>query len=328
MRTSLVSALAVVLLSLSLFVPASVSAAELVSDYPKRPIRLIVGYPPGSASDFAARVTGHALGGLIGQIVVVDNRAGANAVIGTEMAARAPADGYTLVMLAVAQVVHAAYGTKLPYDLLRDFVPVSQATQQPYLVVVPLSLPVRSIDELIAYAKASPGQVNYASNGVGGAGQLASEFFSAAAGIRMFHVPYKGPTPALADVIAGQVQVMFASITSSLTLTRAGKLRALAVTTRKRAGTLPEVPAIAETIPGFEVIGWYGVMAPGKTPAAIVDKVAAAIAQGVRNTETRARVASDGSEAVGSSPKEFDRLLRSELTRYAKVIKDAGLHSE
>ena len=298
------------------------------ADYPSKPIRMLVGFSAGGGSDFAARIVVPKLTELLGQPIVVDNRTGANGAIAAELTARAPADGYTVMMLAVAQLIGAAHGTKLPYDLLRDFVGVSQATQQPYLVVATLSLPVRSIDELIALAKAKPGQLNYASTGVGGSNHLAAELFSAAAGIRMTHVPYKGPPPALADTVAGQTQLMFSSIQTGLPLARGGKLRSLAVTSAKRSGAAPDIPALAETLPGFEAIGWYGVVAPRGTPKLAVERLAAAIAQGMQTPEVRARAATDGSEAVGSTPAEFDRFMRSEFARFAKVIKDAGIRSE
>jgi tripartite-type tricarboxylate transporter receptor subunit TctC len=304
------------------------AAQKDVSAYPDKSIRMIVGFSAGGGSDFAARIVGQKIGELLGQQVVIDNRTGANGAIAAEMAARAPADGYTLMMLAIAQAIGFAHGTKLPYDLLRDFIPVSQITQQPYLVVTTLSLPVRTTAELIALAKSKPGQLNYASTGVGGSNHLATEIFNAAAGIRMLHVPYKGPPPALADVIGGQVQVMFSSIVTGLPLARGGKLRPIAVTSLKRAQASPDVPAIAETISGFEAIGWYGVMAPRGTPAPIIDKLAAAIAKGMQSPDVKARVASDASEAIGSSPQEFDRLLRSELARFAKVIRELGIRPE
>jgi tripartite-type tricarboxylate transporter receptor subunit TctC len=304
------------------------AAQKDASSYPDKPIRMIVGFSAGGGSDFAARIVGQKIGELLGQQVVIDNRTGANGAIAAEMAARAPADGYTLMMLAIAQAIGAAHGTKLPYDLLRDFVPVSQITQQPYLLVTMLSLPVRTTTDLIALAKSKPGQLNYASTGVGGSNHLATEIFNAAAGIRMLHVPYKGPPQALADVVGGQVQVMFSSIVTGLPLARGGKLRPIAVTSLKRAHGAPEIPTIAETLPGFEAIGWYGVMAPRGTPAAIVDKLAGAIAKGMQSPEVKARVAADASEAVGSTPQEFDRFLRSELARFAKVIKALGIRPE
>lgn len=317
----------------SLFVASLLTTAPAwaqrddAAGYPARPIRMLCGFTAGGGSDFAARIVGAKLQEILGQTVVIDNRTGANGAIAAEIAARAPADGYTLMMLAVAQAIGAAHDLKLPYDLLRDFTPVSQATQQPYLLVITPSLPARSVSDFIALAKARPGQMSFASTGIGGSNHLATELFNRAAGIRMLHVPYKGPTPALADVMGGQVQFMVSSIQTSLPLARGGKLRAIAVTSAKRSEAATEIPPVSDTLPGFEAIGWYGVLAPAGTPQPIVDKLAAAIAQGMQSPQVKARVAADGSEAVGSLPREFDRFLRREIVRFAKVIKDAGLRS-
>ena len=296
--------------------------------YPTKPIRMIVGFSAGGGSDFAARIAGQKITEILGQPVVIDNRTGANGAIAAEVAANAPPDGYTLMMLAVAQAIGAAHGTKLPYDVLRDFTAVSQATQQPYLVVVTNALPVRTTEELIALAKAKPRQLNFASTGVGGSNHLATELFSSAAGIQMLHVPYKGPPPALTDTVSGQVQVMFSSIVTGLPLARAGRLRPIAVTSLKRSPAVPDVPAVAETLKGFEAIGWYGIVAPRRTPPPTVDRIAAAVMKGMQAPEVKQRVASDGSEAVGSSPREFGAFLGSEMARFSKVIKDTGIKPE
>jgi tripartite-type tricarboxylate transporter receptor subunit TctC len=316
---------AIVTAGLWLIATGAAAQRDAAADYPTRPIRMLCGFSAGGGSDFAARIVGAKLHEIFGQTVVIDNRTGANGAIAGEITARAPADGYTIMMLAVAQATGAASGIKLPYDLLRDFVAVSQATQQPYLVVITPSVAARNVSEFIALAKAKPGQLSYASTGVAGSNHLAAELFSRAAGIRMLHVPYKGPPPALADVAGGQVQFMISSIQTSLPLARGGKLRALAVTSEKRSHAAPEIPPVSDTLPGFQLAGWYGVLAPAATPPRIVDKLGAAIAQGMQTPETKARVATDGSEAVGSLPKDFDRFLRSEMVRFAKVIKDAGL---
>ena len=289
---------------------------------------MIVGFSAGGGSDFAARIAGQKLSEALGQSVVIDNRTGANGAIAVELAAKAPADGYTLMMLAIAQAIGAAHGTKLPYDVLRDFTAVSQITQQPYLVVVTNALAVRTTEELIALAKAKPGQLAYASTGVGGSNHLATELFSGAAGVRMLHVPYKGPPPALADVVSGQVQVMFSSIVTGLPLARAGRLRPIAVTSLKRSAAIPEIPALAETIKGFEAIGWYGILAPAKTPASIVERIAAVLMKSMQAPDVKQRVATDGSEAVGSSPREFQAFLAREMTRFRKVIREAGIKPE
>ena len=308
--------------------PAIAAQANRHSDYPAKPIRMIVGYSAGGGPDWAARILGQQLTQLLGQPVVVDNRAGANGVIAAELTTRAPADGYTLMMLAIAQAIGAAHGARLPYDLLNDFVPVSQVIQQPYLVVSTQSLPVRTMAELVALAKANPGQLTYGSTGVSGSNHLATELFSGAAGIRMVHVPYKGSAPALADVVAGQVQLMFSSIVTGLPLARGGKLRAIAVTSLKRSSAATDLPTVAETLPGFEAIGWYGVVAPQGTPPGIVDRLQRAIATGLQSPEVKTRLAIEGSEGVGSTPQQFGSFLRGEMARFAKVIKEAGIGRE
>ena len=308
--------------------PAIAAQPNPRSDYPTKPIRMIVGYSAGGGPDWAARILGQQLTQLLGQPVVVDNRAGANGAIAAELAARAPADGYTLMMLAIAQAIGAAHGTRLPYDLLNDFMPVSQVIQQPYLVVSTQSLPVRTMAELVALAKSKPGQLTYGSTGVSGSNHLATELFSGAAGIRMVHVPYKGSAPALADVVAGQVQLMFSSIVTGLPLARGGKLRAIAVTSLKRSNAASDVPTVAETLPGFEAIGWYGVVAPRGTSPGIVDRLQRAIEKSVQSPEVKTRLAVEGSEGVGNTPQQFGGFLRGEMARFAKVIKEAGIGRE
>jgi tripartite-type tricarboxylate transporter receptor subunit TctC len=286
---------------------------------------MLVGFPAGGGADMAARIVAQKLTPALGQQVVIDNRAGANGAIAAELAVRASPDGHTLMMLAIAQAIGSAHETKLSYDLLRDFDTVSQVIRQPYLVVSTLSLPVRNIADVIALAKARPGQLTYASTGMGGSNHLATEIFSAATGARMLHVPYKGSSPALADLVGGQVQLMFSSIITGLPLARGGKLRALAVSSRQRLATLSDVPTVADTVPGFEAIGWYGVVAPRGTRREVVTQLHAAIAQGMQAQDVKTRLAGEGSEAVSTAPAEFAVFLREELQRFARVIKAAGI---
>ena len=307
---------------------ALASAQQKDGDYPAKPIRMLVGFSAGGGSDFAARIAGQKLTELLGQNVIIDNRTGANGAIAAEMAARAAPDGYTLFMLAVAHLVGNAFPNKLPYDALRDYEPVSQVTQQPYLAVVTPSLPARSVQELIDLARAKPGQLNYASTGIGGSNHLAAELFNSMAGTRMVHVAYKGPPQALADVLAGQVQFMIASIQTSLPLARSGKLRALGVTSPRRSPAAPDIPTLADTLPGYVSIGWYGLMAPKGTSPVIVNRLSATLAKGLQTPEARARLAADGSEPVGSTPEEYAQHLKSELARFSKVIQDAGIRIE
>jgi tripartite-type tricarboxylate transporter receptor subunit TctC len=297
-------------------------------NYPVRPIRMLAGFTAGGGSDIAARTVAQKLSEAFGQSVVVDNRTGATGAIAAEMLAKAQPDGYTLMMLAVAQLVATAFDDRLPYDVVRDFAGVSFVSRNPYVMAVSLVLPVRTVREFIDLAKAQPGKLNYGSTGIGGSNHLVTELFNAAAGIKVAHVPYKGPPQALADLAGGQVQLVFASITSGLPLARAGKVRALAVTSLKRSPAAPDVPAIAETLPGFETIGWYGVVAPKATPAALVQYLSAAIARGLQAPEVKERLAADGSETVGSTPAEFDRHMASEVARFRKVIRDVGIRRE
>lgn len=304
------------------------AAPSAGGDYPSKPIRMLVGYAPGGGPDWAARIVGQKLTQHFGQTVVVDNRSGANGIIACDMTAKALPDGYTVMMLAIGQSIASAHGTKLPYDLLTDLVPVSQVIQQPYLVVASNSLPAKTVSELVTLARSRPGQLTYGSTGVAGSNHLASEIFSGMAGIRMVHVPYKGSAPALSDVVAGQVNIMFSSIVTGLPLSRAGRLRPIAVTTLKRSVAAPDIPTIAETYPGFEAISWYGVVAPKGTPAAIVDRLAAGIAKGMQAPDVQSRASAEGSEAISTSPAEFGQFLHNELARFSKVIRDAGIKPE
>ena len=307
---------------------ATAATGAAGADYPTRPIRMLAGFTAGGGSDLAARTVAIKLSEAFGQSVVVDNRTGATGAIAAEMLAKAQPDGYTLMMLAVAQLSATAFDDKLPFDVVRDFAGVSFVSRNPYVMAVSPNLSARTVREFIDLAKAQPGKLNYGSTGIGGSNHLVTELFTSTAGIRIAHVPYKGPPQALADLAGGQVQLVFASITSGMPLVRAGKVRALAVTSLKRSPAAPDVPAIAETLPGYETIGWYGVVAPKATPAALVQRLSAAIARGLQAPEVKERLAADGSEAVGSTPAEFDRHMASEVARFRQVIRDVGIRRE
>ena len=298
------------------------------ADYPVRPIRMLAGFTAGGGSDIAARTVAQKLSEALGQSVVVDNRTGATGAIAAEMLAKAPPDGYTLMMLAVAQLVATAFDDKMPFDVVRDYAGVSLVSRNPYVMAVSPALPARTVREFIDLAKAQPGKLNYGSTGIGGSNHIVTEVFNVTAGIKLAHVPYKGPPQALADLAGNQVQLVFASITSGLPLARAGKVRVLAVSSLKRSAAAPEVPAIAETLPGYETIGWYGVVAPKATPAALVQRLSQTIAKGLQSPDVKERLAADGSETVGSTPAEFDRHMASEVARFRKVIRDAGIKRE
>ena len=303
----------------------SIAAA---ADYPVKPIRMLTGFTAGGGSDIAARSISVKLSETFGQSVVVDNRPGATGSIAAEMTAKAQPDGYTVMMLAVAQLVPNAFEDKLTYDVARDFAGVSYVSRNPYLMAVSLALPVRSVREFIDLAKSQPGRLNYGSSGIGGSNHVVTEVFNSVAGIKVTHVPYKGPPQALADLAGGQVQLVFASITSGLPLARAGKVRVLGVTSLTRSRAAPDVPTVAETLPGLELIGWYGVVAPKRTPAVIVERLSSAIANVLRSPEVKDRLAADGSETVGGAPAEFERHIRNEVERFRKVIREAGIRRE
>jgi len=306
---------------------AAVSIAA-AADYPVKPIRMLTGFTAGGGSDIAARSISVKLSETFGQSVVVDNRPGATGSIAAEMTAKAQPDGYTVMMLAVAQLVPNAFEDKLTYDVVRDFAGVSYVSRNPYLMAVSLALPVRSVREFIDLAKSQPGRLNYGSSGIGGSNHVVTEVFNSVAGIKVAHVPYKGPPQALADLAGGQVQLVFASITSGLPLARAGKVRVLGVTSLTRSRAAPDVPTVAETLPGLELIGWYGVVAPKRTPAVIVERLSSAIAKVLRSPEVKDRLAADGSETVGGAPAEFERHIRNEVERFRKVIREAGIRRE
>mgnify|MGYP003333648439 FL=1 len=263
------------------------------ADYPSRPIRMLTGFIAGGGSDIAARAVSMKLPDVLGQSVVVDNRPGATGAIAGEMMTKAQPDGYTVMMLAVAQLVANAFEDKLPYDIERDFAGVSYVARNPYLIEVPVALPARTVREFIDLAKAQPAKLNYGSSGIGGSNHVVTEIFASAAGIKLTHVPYKGPTAALADVASGQLQLAIASITSGLPLARAGKERVLAVTSLARSKVLPEVPTLAQTLPGLELIGWYGVVAPKRTPEPIVNRLSQAIDDVLRSQEVKDRLMTD-----------------------------------
>lgn len=309
---------------------AALAAVPLApaADYPAKPIRMLTGFAPGGGSDIAARAISVKLSERFGHSVVVDNRPGATGAIAGEMIAKAQPDGYTVMMLAVAQLVSNAFDDKLSYDIERDFAGVSYVARNPYLMVVTPALPARSVREFIDLAKSQPGKLNYGSSGIGGSNHVVTEVFNSVAGIKLTHVPYKGVPPFLADLAAGQLQLSFASITSGLPLVRAGKLRVLGVTSLGRSRVVPEVPTVAETLPGLELIGWYGVVAPRRTPAAVVNRLSSAIDETLRAPEVKERLVADGSETVGGTPAAFEKHMKSELQRFRTVIRDAKIPRE
>jgi tripartite-type tricarboxylate transporter receptor subunit TctC len=293
--------------------------------YPVRPLRLIVPFAPGGGTDITARLTAIHLSEALGRQVVVDNRSGAAGNLGTELAARATADGYTLLMASLSNSVNPSLFSKLPFDSIKDFEPVSQTANAPTVLVVHPSLPAQTIGDLLAMLRSKPGQMNYGSGGFGTANHVAGELLNYMGNVKMVHVPYKGGGPALADLVGGQLHVVFATTTSTRDFVAAGRLRALAVTSLKRTTILPDVPTLNESgIPGFEVLAWYGVMAPAGTPRPIVTRLSRELQRIARLDDVRKRVLAQGAESVGSSPEEFAAFFRGEIEKWQKVMAASG----
>jgi tripartite-type tricarboxylate transporter receptor subunit TctC len=299
----------------------------LAQGWPARPVRLITPFTAGSAVDTIARVLGQSMGDSIGQPIVVENRTGANGIIGTEAAARAPADGYTMLIandaiLAANPAMHA----KLPYDPLKDFAPAMLVSSVPLVLVAHPSLPAKTVKEFIALARARPAEINYASGGNGSAQHLPMEMLRAATGIRVVHVPYKGLGPAMQDVVGGHVPVMFTGMSNVFAFLKDGRLRLLAISTERRSKALPDVPTMAESgVAGFAYAAWNGILAPAGTPADIVRRVHAEGAKALASTEARAKLAPLGFELIGSGPDEFAALIRRDHARIGKLVRDAGI---
>ena len=316
--------------ALGLLLLAAGSTLAATQPYPTRSIRLVVPFAAGGGTDIVARTVGQKLGEQLGQQVVVDNRAGAAGVIGTELAAKSAADGYTLLMgsngpLAINPGLHS----KLPYDPLRDFAPVALVTKMPFLMVVHPALPVKSVRKLIALAKSRPGQLNYASPGSGSTTHLATELFKAMAGLNIVHVPYKGVAPASTDLISGQVQLLSGDLSTLMPHVRSGKMKALAVTSAKRSTLVPDLPTVSESgVPGYEVSGWFGVLAPAGTPREIVVRLNAEIVKGLGSGDVRERLAALGGEVAGGTPEQFADHLRGEIAKWGKLITAIGLKAE
>ena len=309
---------------------ALLPACPFAADYPSRPIRFIVPYVPSGAADIVARVVGQKLGDALGTTVVVDNRAGAGGNLGTDLVAKAPADGHTLLMGNVGPLaINVSLQKRLPYDPLRDFAPVSMLMIYPNVLVVNPSLPAKSVSELIALARARPGQLIYASAGTGSSTHLAAELFKSMAGIEMAHVPYKGGGQAVVDVIAGQVHLYFSSVLGALPHVKTGKLRALAVTSAGRSRAAPDLPSVAESgFPGYEANNWVGLLVPARTPAPIVERLHRETVQILRMPDVQERLAAQGGDPEPSSPAQFTAYLTSEIRKWAKVVKASGAQAE
>jgi len=312
------------------FIIASLTVAmpglALAQAYPTKSIRMLVGVPPGGTNDIVARLVSQKLSTQLGQQVIVENRAGASGNIAGEIVVKSPADGYTIYLGSVgAMAINPSFYPNMPYDTLRDFAPISQLTSVPQLLVIHPSVPANDVRQLIAYAKARPGQLNFASGSSGSAIHLAGELFKSMAGVSMVHVPYKGSNPAMIDLLAGRVSLMFDQIVTSLPLVRQGKLRALGVTTLKRSPVAPDIPTIAEAgLPGYEISTWHGLFAPAATPRDIVNRLSSETAKALQSKDISEKFLAQGADPVASSPEQFATFLKAEIAKWAKVIKESG----
>lgn len=306
------------------------ASAASVAAYPDKPVRIIVPSPTGGGTDTSTRIIAPKIGELLGQQMVIDNRGGASGNIGAEIAARAVPDGYTLLAVIASHTSNPAMMRKVAYDMARDFAPISLTVTLPNVLISHPSLPAKTIRELIAFAKARPGQLQFASGGLGANQHLAMELFLNMAGLKMVHVPYKGVGPALVDVVAGHVPLMVGNILVAMPHVRSGRVRAYGVTSARRASGVPDIPTIAESgLPGYDAVQWYGLVAPAKTPADIVARLHGAVVKVLQEPEMRKRFQNDGAEATPSAtPEAFGALIRADLAKWAKVVKDAGIQPE
>ncbi|MBV9189966.1 MAG: tripartite tricarboxylate transporter substrate binding protein [Betaproteobacteria bacterium] len=299
------------------------------AQYPTKPIHLIVPFPPGGGNDTVARAIAQQISPELGQPVVIDNRPGAGGSVGAELAAKAPADGYTLFLAGVGSHVVNPNVHKVPYDPVKDFAPITLIASAPSVLVVNPKVPAENMTEFTAYAKANPGRLNYASNGAGSAAQLAAAMYETMAGVKMVHVPYKGIAAALTDLLGGEVQVLFGTVVALTPHIQAGKLRALAVTGKKRSALLPDVPTLRESgLPEYEAGSWYGIEAPTGTPRPIIDQLNALIVKALRQPDVAKRLAAEGADVIGSTPEEFGAHIRAENERVGKIVRAAGIKAE
>ncbi len=308
---------------------AQAAAGDAASAYPNRPLRFVVPFAAGGPSDVMARTLGQKMSQDWGQAVVVDNRTGAAGIIGADIVAKSAPDGYTLLMAQVGDTISMSLYSKLPYNFEKDFAPITLVGQTPFILVTHPSVPAKNVQELIALAKSKPGALSFASGGTGVASHLAGELFKSTAGIDVVHIPYKGQAPATADLLGGQVAFMFNNPITSLAHIKAGRLRALAVSTAKRFTGLPDVPTVAESgFAGFDVGFWLGTLAPAGTPRPIIDKLNAEMAGIVRLPDVIERLAAMGVETIGNAPGEFARVIHADVVRWAKVVRDSGAKAD
>jgi tripartite-type tricarboxylate transporter receptor subunit TctC len=315
---------------LALTAAAIAPFAAQAQTYPARTITIVVPFAAGGTTDILARVIGQALGKELGQSVIVDNRAGAGGNIGAALAAKAPADGYTLFMGTVGtHAINQSLYKKLPFDPIKDFAPLTRVAMVPNLLVANPGKPYKNVKELVAYAKANPGRVNFGSSGSGSSIHLSGELFNALAKVDMVHVPYKGSAPAVSDLLGGQIDIMFDNMPSAIQHVRSGKLRPLAVTTAKRSPELPDVPTIAEAgVPGYEATSWFGMFAPAATPAPVVARLNSALVKVLADAEVKKKLAEQGAEPYSEKPEQFAGFIRQETVKWGKVVKESGASAD
>ena len=311
--------------SMLILVGVTPAAAQ---NFPERPIRLVSPFAPGGGNDLVSRTLAQALSKNLGQSVVVDNRPGATTIIGMELVAKAPADGHTLVMSSSTLAINVTLYPRLPYDVLRDFVPVSLVATTPLILAVHPSQPVTTVAELITLAKARPGELFFPSAGTGDAPHLAAELFNMTAGVKLMHVPYKGAAIGINDLVAGRLALMFGTSPATLPHVRSGRLRAIAVTSRTRSAVMPELPTVTESgLAGYEAGSWYGMLAPARTPKAVVARVAAAVSAAVASNDLSEKLKAQGVDVIGNTPEQFNAYIRQEIIKWAKVIQAAGINA-
>jgi tripartite-type tricarboxylate transporter receptor subunit TctC len=305
---------------------AAIGSPDMASaqNYPIKPVRLIVGFPPGGAGDILARMAAQPLSVALHEQVVVDNRGGAGGLVATEIAAHSVADGYTLMFASIPHVINPFLYKKVDYDPIKDFDAVVQFVAAPLMMASNMTFPAKSVKELIALAKAKPGQINYGSGGSGSSSHLAMELFKSMAGVDLTHIPYKGTGPMFAELIGGQLNVTIASAVPLIPQVKGGKLRGLAVTGPKRAAAMPELPTIGETVPGYEVINWFGIAAPRGTPKAVITRINAEMNAALKTSALRDLLAAQGAEAAGGTPEEFAALIQRDFAKWGKVVKASG----
>jgi tripartite-type tricarboxylate transporter receptor subunit TctC len=315
-----------IFVTFSFLMPFSLATNSLAVNFPTKPIRLIVPFPAGGTTDIFARILAQKLSENLGQQVLVDNRAGASGIIGSEIVVKSPADGHTLLMTATHHVVNPSLYKKLPYDTLKDFAAVSLIATSPNVLVAHPSFPAGSIKELIALAKAKPGQINFASTGIGGANHLSGEMLKAMAGIDLVHIPYKGAAPAMNDLLGGHVSLMFDTIGVELPYVKAGKLKALGVTTAKRTAIAPEIPTIAESgVPGYEALSWFGMYGPAGMPKEIITRLNSEVVKILNLPEVHKKFIAYGAETASLNPDQFAAFVKSEMAKWGRVVKGIGL---